>query len=157
MPGRNTCDRDFPGGSVAKTSHSQCREPWYNPSVRQWARFCMPQLKKKKKNKEKRKKDTLRAATKTWHSPINKYTLKKKKKKCLWQRHVASCLQSTQWGALVWSLGKYKFVAVGCMKELLFWKMEKSRFKVILLMPSSTVYKCHSCDCHPIFTSEFMF
>ena len=37
-------------------------------------------LKKKKKNKEKRKKDTLRAATKTWHSPINKYTLKKKKR-----------------------------------------------------------------------------
>ena len=44
--------RDFLGGPVAKTLSSQCREPRFDP----WSGDWIP-----------------RAATKTWHSQINKY------------------------------------------------------------------------------------
>ena len=42
LPFKKICARDFPGGPVAKTLHSQCREPRLNPG--QGTRPHMPQL-----------------------------------------------------------------------------------------------------------------
>ena len=49
---------DFPGGPGAKTLHSQCRGPRFDPKLGS---------------------DIPRAATKTQHSWINEYKIKKKK------------------------------------------------------------------------------
>ena len=53
---------DFPGGPVAETPHSQCREPRFNPSQ---GRARMPQL---KVPHAAVKMKTLCAQTKPWHS-----------------------------------------------------------------------------------------
>ena len=58
--------RDFPGGPVAETRHSQCGGPW-GSIPGQGNRSRMPQVK------------TLSAAAKTWCSQIN-INIKKKKK-----------------------------------------------------------------------------
>ena len=58
--------QDFLGGPVAKTPHSQCREPRFNPSQ---GRARMPQL---KVPHAAVKMKTLCAETKPWHSQIHK-------------------------------------------------------------------------------------
>ena len=39
-PDEEGISRDFPGGPVAKTSHSQCREPRFGPWSGSWIPLC---------------------------------------------------------------------------------------------------------------------
>ena len=61
---RNTCDKDFPGGPVAKTPCSQCRGPGFEPCSGTRSHILQPKI--------------TSATAKTWHSQINKWILKKR-------------------------------------------------------------------------------
>ena len=61
--------KDFPGGVVDKTSHSQCRGPRVRSLVRELDPTCMPQL------------GVCMPLTKTPHNQINKYLKKKKEER----------------------------------------------------------------------------
>ena len=54
---------DFPGGPVAKTLHSQCRGPKFDPLSGNYISHAATK--------------SLRATIKTWHSQINKHFFKK--------------------------------------------------------------------------------
>ena len=62
----NWNSRDFPGGPVAKTPRSQCRGPGFDPWSGNWI------LHAATKSSHAAAKKIPHAATKTWHSQINK-------------------------------------------------------------------------------------